>query len=623
MTKQMYQIIFGTALFVLLIAVAQCPFSKDKCESPVIYKICSDGSSCDSCVFNGIKIQGTCLDGNPAVHMENNGNVYELSIDSTLSDAENIVALLPENECLPEGTYQITVISQGITSAQSPFALDLCDTDCDGKDDGRDNCPDMVNPDQLDTDGDKIGDLCDTCTDTDKDGYGNSEFDENLCPLDNCPTVANSDQADQDGDTVGNICDPCPDDPLDMDSDKDNVCDNHDNCPSVSNPDQKDSDGDKIGDACDIVVWNKIFGGNKSEEFLNLAETPDNGYILVGYSVSIKNGLENEDVWLVKIDPTGQQEWSKTFGEAGRDVGTAVLPTRDDGFIIVGYTDALGIEEGWVLKTDYQGNLLWSEIIGSESRSRIQSVAQSSDGGYLLTGYTYVMDPHYLWLLKIDENGIKEWEKIFKNGKNMSSIGYSVHETFDNGIIIVGETYVTGKPYADCWLIKTDLNGNKQWDKLIGGVESDICLSAAPLQKGGYILTGTQEDMNGNRDLSLFKADKDGNLEWRQTYGGMYDDGGAAVIPSSDDGFIIGGWTTLSGSNLDLWLIKSDEYGNIQWNKSFGGHTFEQASSILAASDGGIVISGWSDSYCNNSDRNAWFIKTDEHGNAPATPDGW
>jgi formylglycine-generating enzyme required for sulfatase activity len=204
MTKQMYRILFGTTLFVLLIAVAQCPFSKDKCASPVIYKICSDGSSCDSCVFNGIKIQGTCLDGNPAVHMENNGDVYELNIDATLSDAENIVALLPENECLPEGMYQITVISQGITSAQSPFALDLCDTDCDGKDDGRDNCPDIANPDQFDTDGDKIGNLCDACP---KDVLNDIDNDEICGSVDNCPEVSNADQKDLDQDKLGDVCD--------------------------------------------------------------------------------------------------------------------------------------------------------------------------------------------------------------------------------------------------------------------------------------------------------------------------------------------------------------------------------------------------------------------------------
>ena len=109
----------------------------------------------------------------------------------------------------------------------------LSDRDHDGVPDATDNCPDLVNPNQVDTDHDGLGDVCDD--DADNDGIANAN--------DNCPLVANADQTDTDGDGQGDVCDG--------DKDGDGVADGSDNCPEATNADQLDTDGDGIGDACD------------------------------------------------------------------------------------------------------------------------------------------------------------------------------------------------------------------------------------------------------------------------------------------------------------------------------------------------------------------------------------
>ena len=157
------------------------------------------------------------------------------------------------------------VPNPGQEDSDGDLSGDACDTCTDTDGDGfgnpgfpanvcpEDNCPHIYNPNQADADGDAIGDVCDTCTDTDNDGFGNPGFPANTCPADNCPDVANANQADTDHDGIGDACDPCTDTDGDGAGNPGfaaNTC-KVDNCPNVANPQQTDSDGDGIGDACD------------------------------------------------------------------------------------------------------------------------------------------------------------------------------------------------------------------------------------------------------------------------------------------------------------------------------------------------------------------------------------
>ncbi len=153
---------------------------------------------------------------------------------------------------------------------------DCIDDDQDDICEGEDNCPEVYNPDQTDIDGDLVGDACDTCTDTDGDGFGNPGFAANTCDTDNCPYIYNAEQEDSDFDGIGDSCDICLYDPQN-DIDGDGICgdidicpfdydplqtnvdgddygDSCDNCPEVFNNDQTDTDGDGLGDSCDICI---------------------------------------------------------------------------------------------------------------------------------------------------------------------------------------------------------------------------------------------------------------------------------------------------------------------------------------------------------------------------------
>ena len=139
------------------------------------------------------------------------------------------------------------------------------DADNDGVVDSEDNCPNLFNPDQADSDGDGIGDVCDEAGPTDSDNDGIP--DEN----DNCPNTPNTDQADSDGDGIGDVCDEAEP----TDSDNDGIPDADDNCPNTPNSNQADSDGDGIGDACDEVEPTDSDNDGIPDEDDNCPNTPN------------------------------------------------------------------------------------------------------------------------------------------------------------------------------------------------------------------------------------------------------------------------------------------------------------------------------------------------------------
>jgi hypothetical protein len=158
-------------------------------------------------------------------------------------------------------------------SANAPYDIYLIQRDRDNDliVDVEDNCPEKSNPNQLDTDGDGLGDACDTCP-KDKD---NDKDKDGVCgDVDNCPINANTDQADSDKDGKGNVCDSCPLD-ANNDKDKDGVCGDVDNCPDVSNSDQFNQDGDTFGDVCDTCPKDKDNDKDKDSVCGDVDNCPD------------------------------------------------------------------------------------------------------------------------------------------------------------------------------------------------------------------------------------------------------------------------------------------------------------------------------------------------------------
>jgi hypothetical protein len=369
------------------------------------------------------------------------------------------------------------------------------------------------------------------------------------------------------------------------------------------------------------------FGGTGDDYGYSVQQTTDGGYIIIGTTESFGTAISN--VYLIKTDGNGIEQWSKTFGGPYGDYGSSVQQTTDGGYIITGYTYSFGngVGDVYLIKTDDGGIEQWSKTFGGIDEDWGMSVQQTSDGGYIIIGYSYSFvfagNQCDVYLIKTDDGGIEQWSKTF--GGTDSDYGYSVQQTTDGGYIIIGTTNSFGNGVGDVYLIKTDDVGIEQWTKTFGGTSNDWGYSVQQTIDGGYIVAGYTYSFSNSlsgSDVYLIKTDDVGIEQWTKTFGGTGYDEGYSVQQTTDGGYVITGRTSSFGNGLDdVYLIKTDDGGIEQWSKTFGGTDYDEGFSVQQTTDGGYIITGYillhPYSFGNSDD--IYLIKTDGNGNVTST----
>jgi hypothetical protein len=287
----------------------------------------------------------------------------------------------------------------------------------------------------------------------------------------------------------------------------------------------KSNDGDVTGnhgdfdaliikiDAAGNKQWSKLFGGTNADYATSIIETADTGYIVAGYSYSndgdISGNHGGSDGWVMKLDPNGNKQWSKVFGGTLYDDATSIVAASDGGYVMTGTTSSNngdvtgnhgGGGDGWILKLDSNGNKQWSKVLGGTNSDRATCIKTTADGGYVTAGHTRSNDGDVInnnglfdaWLMKLDANGNKQWSRVF--GGTSDEDDFSIISTADNGYLMVGRTNSNDGEVAgnhgnyDALVIKSDVNGNKQWIKTFGGSGYDGASAVISTVDGNYLI---------------------------------------------------------------------------------------------------------------------------------------
>lgn len=259
----------------------------------------------------------------------------------------------------------------------------------------------------------------------------------------------------------------------------------------------------------------------------------------------------------------------------------------------------------------------WERTYGGPLGDRGYALIQTSDGGLVVAGHTESFGPTYwnIYLIKTDMEGETLWTNAY--GGSSNDYGYSVVEASDGGYVVAGYTDSYGMGSWDVYIVKVTSSGSVVWTKTYGVFEGDGAYSIARTSDNGYILTGFTERLSGalfQWDVYLLRTDSAGDTLWTKRFGGGTHDFGYSVIQTVDGGYAIAGYTCSFGAGgWDAYLIKTDGAGNFEWQRTFGGGASDYAYCVKQTPDGGYIMTGSTSSF-GLGDEQVYLIKTDGNG---------
>ena len=355
--------------------------------------------------------------------------------------------------------------------------------------------------------------------------------------------------------------------------------------------------------------WSNIFGPGSFSDIM----VTDTGYLLIG-STPVGEGND----WngrVMEIDKNGNEIWNKTYDKGGSE-GFDNAVKVDDGYIIQGATDfnQYGEWNIWVVKIDKEGNIVWEKIYGEHGEYRPEDMTGTKDGGVIIVGNKMVGNLSMISLLKLNKNGEKEWETTYYyNPGLLPPHAKGVVQTTDGGYAISGEISREDATQRNLLLLKTDEYGNEMWNKTYGQDYYNIWQGTIiETSNGGLLLNGMAFPTYGSLSYTyLLKTDADGNPQWEHEYHGRKRFGeekgaGIANIAEIPQGYIFTTSTEEVGKDGSGWLVKIDKQGNEVWNKTFGNmYGCGFSGSVVAEEDSFVACGYWN--------KSAWVTKCGDY----------
>lgn len=283
--------------------------------------------------------------------------------------------------------------------------------------------------------------------------------------------------------------------------------------------------------------------------------------------------------------------------------------------VLVSIINVVGVQSevssSYSKSTSYNGNEMWMKTYGGWRRDDGASVEQTTDGGYIIVGRTqsYGAGGSDIWLIKTDSDGNKIWDKTF--GGKYDDWSESVQQTDDDGFIILGmkhyNPYDTPN-YGDIWLIKTDDDGNEIWNKTFDSGIVEEGVSVLQTDDGGFLILGNAYTSNFSYIcVYLIKTDSNGNMIWDKKFEGKTTTW-FSIAETSDHCYVGGG-----GFDRDAWVFKTNSTGELIWEKTYGGSRGDNSLSLILTNDDNIIVVGETLSYgAGGSD--IWLLKINSSG---------
>ena len=355
--------------------------------------------------------------------------------------------------------------------------------------------------------------------------------------------------------------------------------------------------------------WERAYGFPWAHDYgREVIQMRNKDYLIAGFTLTLSES--QNDLYLVRTDSIGNLLWERTYGGADDDFGYCTLPTEDEEFFVVGETESFGSggSDGWLLKLTADGDTLWTKTYGTIEHDCFTSADLCQDG-LILTGYTYsaVNYSNDVWVVKTNFSGDIIWTK--EHGGYDDDICYSVKTTKDEEFILTGSTNSSGVFLGEVYNLKLDSEGDTIWTRTFGGYINEEGYSVVQSTDSGFVIAGYTNSFGSTSDnVLILKLNSDGDTMWYHSYGTPEHEIAYSISTTLDGGFVATGYI-----GNDIWLLKLNETGDTLWTRTFGGTGGEIAHCVRQTSDGGFIIAGCTGSFTATGE--VYLIKTDSLGN--------
>lgn len=375
--------------------------------------------------------------------------------------------------------------------------------------------------------------------------------------------------------------------------------------------------------------FQKKYESTNGSRAYSIKLTHDGGYIIAGsYDVS---GLLSAEYYIIKLDATGDTLWANTYGQkvdttltsnrdgAGNEAYD-IIQTFDSGYMVVGEAhtfDSLGKSDIFILKLTPTGDTSWGKTYGGLNSDYGYKIIQLSDSGYIVSGYTesYGSGIRDAYVMRLNSIGDTLWAKAY--GGNSIDGSNDFIQTVDGGFLLVGNTFSFGAGGSDVYAVKIDPNGTVQWEYAYGGANNDFGNSVVQTQDSGFVISGSAESFgSGQRDVYVLKLDSIGNLMWSKVFGGSGNESGKSILELANQDLIVMGNTRSFGKGAeDYYLLRLNSLGDTVMTRVYGGASIDFGESVKQTPDKGFILAGYTNSF-NTWNYDVYIVKTDSLGNS-------
>lgn len=368
------------------------------------------------------------------------------------------------------------------------------------------------------------------------------------------------------------------------------------------------------------LEWQKNYGGTRDESAQFIEMAADGNYFVAGYTSSNNDDVEyhigSDDCWILKMTPAGQILWQKTMGGSESEVISDFKATADGGCIFAVSTYSKNVDlEGiapddypiWVVKLDADSETEWQRFFES-SYANDAVINQMPDGGFLLAGQVfYNSDGTAARLTRLDPQGVTLWEKDIHTHDYHSC--EDLVPTPDGGYLMAGQVSdnsTFGLLSGEWWIAKLNSNFEITWENLVSGNSSDVAQKILISPDGGYLVAGVSsstsgffQGSNGGQDIWLIKYDGNGNVVWKNNFGGSNTEYFADIEYTGNGNILLLAGTRSANGDIsynngieDFWLVNLNSLGIMQWETTFGGSFNDLPSDGMLLPGGKYLMAG-------------------------------